>query len=171
MLAITTQAAHNSEQLALSRIYLLLFPVPVTLFVGALCTDVIHAASGDPRWLHFSEWLTAAGFGLGTLAAMVLLIEFITNAALRRTGRGCAHLLMFLGAMAVALAKSVVHGGGRAGDVAPDGLMLSAIGVALALGATATLFRVRARPLHGRAGGRGEPGTDHRGGGAADGRT
>lgn len=150
MLAITTQAAHSSEQLALSRIYLLLFPVPVVLFVGALCTDAVHAATGDPGWLHFSEWLIAAGFGLGTLAAMVLLIEFITNAALRRAGRGWAHLLMFMGAMAVALANSMVHGSsGRTGDVVPYGLVLSAVGAALALGAAATLFRARARPLHG----------------------
>ena len=154
MLAITTQAAHSSEQLALSRLYLLLFPVPVTLFIGALCTDTVHAATGDPGWLHFSEWLIAAGFGLGTLAAMVLAIEFITNAALRRAGRGWGHLLMFMGAMAVALANSMVHGSsGRTGDVMPHGLVLSAFGAALALGAAATLFRFRARPLHGRAGG------------------
>lgn len=150
MVAITTQAAYSREQLALSRIYLLLFPVPVILFVGALCTDVIHAAIGYPMWLHFSEWLIAAGFGLGTLAVMVLMIEFITNAALRRGGRGWAHLLMFLGAMAVALVNSFVHGSGGWTGVVPAGLVLSAVGAALALGATATLFRVRSGPWHDR---------------------
>lgn len=146
MVAITSQAAHSREELALSRIYLLLFPVPVILFVGALCTDAIYAATESSVWLRFSEWLIAAGFGLGALAAMVLLIEFITNAALRRAGRGWAHLLMSIGALAAALANSFVRGAGGGPGGVPEGLVISAIGAALALGATATLFRMRATP-------------------------
>ena len=141
MVAITSQTAESGAQLALSRIYLLLFPIPVILFVGALLTDLTYAATEYLMWLHFSEWLIAAGFGLGALAALVLLIEFMANAALRRAGRGWAHLLMFLGAMAVALVNSFVHTIDGWTAVVPGGLLLSAIGAALALGATATLFR------------------------------
>lgn len=142
MVAITSQTADSGAQLALSRIYLMLFPVPVILFVGALLTDITYAATEYLMWLHFSEWLIAGGFALGALAALVLVIEFIANAALRRAGRGVAHLLMFLGALAVELVNSFVHAIDGWTAVVPGGLVLSAIGAALALGATAALFRV-----------------------------
>ena len=51
--------------------YLLLFPIPVVCFLGALISDIAYSATAFLMWLHFSEWLIAAGLAFGALAAVV----------------------------------------------------------------------------------------------------
>ena len=46
-------------------------------------------------WLHFSEWLIAAGLAFGALAALVLLVEFFASRAIRTRRLGWAHLVLF----------------------------------------------------------------------------
>ena len=60
---------------ATGPIYLLPFPIPVVCFLAALITDITYSASAFLMWLHFSQWLIAAGLAFGALAAIVLLIE------------------------------------------------------------------------------------------------
>src|SRR5262249_6170587 len=89
-------------------IYLLLFPIPMVCFIGALFTDVAYAGSAFLMWLHFSEWLIAAGLAFGALAAIVLLVEFIASRAVR-TGVGWVHLLLFYAALVVELFNAFIH--------------------------------------------------------------
>jgi uncharacterized membrane protein len=127
---------------ATAPIYLLLFPVPVVCFVGALATDLAYSASAYLMWLHFSEWLIATGLGFGALAAIALLVEFLASRAIRRGGLGWAHLVLFYGALLVELVNAFVHTIDGWTAVVPTGMTLSIVGAILALAAAGTLFRV-----------------------------
>ncbi len=123
-------------------IYLLLFPIPVVCFVAALVTDIAYSASAYLMWLHFSEWLIAAGLAFGALAALALVVEFFASHAIRRGGFGWAHLVLFYGALLVELFNAFVHTIDGWTAVVPTGMALSIVGAILALAAAGTLFRV-----------------------------
>jgi uncharacterized membrane protein len=123
-------------------LYLLLFPIPVVCFIGALATDLAYSRSAYLMWLHFSEWLIAAGLAFGALAALVLLVEFLARPAIRRGGIGWAHLVLFYGALVVELINALYHTIDGWTAVVPTGMTLSIVGAILALAAAGTLFRV-----------------------------
>jgi uncharacterized membrane protein len=126
----------------IAPIYLLLFPIPVVCFVAALVTDIAYANSAYLMWLHFSEWLIAAGLAFGCLAALVLLIEFFASRAIRTGSIGWTHLVLFYAALVVELINALIHTIDGWTAVVPTGMTLSVIGALLALAAVATLFRV-----------------------------
>lgn len=123
-------------------VYLLLFPIPVVCFIAALITDIAYSASASLMWLHFSQWLIAAGLAFGALAAVVLLIEFFASDAIRRGRFGWAHLALFYVALIVELLNSFVHTADGWTAVVPNGITLSVVGAILALAAVAALFYV-----------------------------
>jgi uncharacterized membrane protein len=122
-------------------IYLLLFPIPVVCFLGALITDFVYSSTAVIEWLAFSEWLLAAGLFFGLFAAIALLIEFIASEPVRAIV-GWAHLILFYAALLVELVNSFHHTIDGWTAVVPTGLILSIIGSVLALGAVVTLFRL-----------------------------
>ena len=76
-------------------VYSALFPVPVVCFLGTLLTDFAYAKSGgNLLWLAFSSWLLLAGLLVGAIAALVLLVDVVRDAAMRMPF-GWAHLLFF----------------------------------------------------------------------------
>ena len=133
-------AAHTT-----GTIYLLLFPIPVVLFLSALATDVAYSLSAFLMWLHFSEWLLAVGLAFGALAAVVLLVEFFVSDAIRAGTPGWSHLLLFFTALIVELLNALVHTIDGWTAVVPNGLVLSITGSVLALAAVGTLFAVPVR--------------------------
>jgi uncharacterized membrane protein len=135
---------HTESRIAsvIGPIYLLLFPIPVVCFVAALVTDIAYSASAFLMWLHFSEWLIAAGVAFGALAALALLIEFVASDVIRTGAFGWAHLVLFCAAVIVELFNAFVHTIDGWTAVVPSGMILSIIGAILALAAVATLFVV-----------------------------
>ena len=123
-------------------IYLLLFPIPIVCFLGALVTDVTYASSAFLMWLHFSEWLIAAGLAFGALAALALLIEFFASHAIRRGAPGWTLLMTFYAALIVELFNAFVHTIDGWTAVVPTGMILSIGGAILALAAVVALFLV-----------------------------
>ncbi len=123
-------------------IYLLLFPIPVVCFVGALVTDIAYSKTAFLMWLHFSEWLIAAGLAFGALAALVLLVEFFASRAIRTGAFGWTHLVLFYGALVVELCNSFIHTIDGWTAVVPSGMTLSFIGAIAAVAAAGTLFRL-----------------------------
>ena len=122
-------------------LYLLLFPIPVVLFIAALVTDIAYAKSANITWLNFSEWLIASGLPFGALAAIVLIVEFCASHAIR-AGVGWAHLVLFFAALVVELFSMFIHTRDGWTAVVPTGMTLSILGVILLLGAVGMLFRV-----------------------------
>jgi uncharacterized membrane protein len=137
-------ARHSNRRAASAAgpIYLLFFPIPVVCFLGALATDFAYRSSAFLMWLHFSEWLLTAGLAFGALAALVLLIEFVANGAIRTGRTGWAHLLLFYAALVVELVNALVHSIDGWTAVVPTGLSLSIVGALLALAAVGALFYV-----------------------------
>ena len=137
-------ARHRETGVArvVAPIYLLLFPIPVVCFVAALVTDIAYSASAYLMWLHFSEWLIAAGLAFGGLAALALLIEFFASRSIRAGAIGWTHLVLFYVALIVELMNAFVHTIDGWTAVVPTGMTLSIIGALLSLAAVATLFRV-----------------------------
>jgi uncharacterized membrane protein len=121
-------------------LYLLLFPIPVVCFVAALITDIAYSAGAFLMWLHFSQWLIAAGLVFGALAALVLLVEFFASRAIRAGAFGWAHLVLFYAALVVELFNSFIHTVDGWTAVVPTGMILSVIGALLALAAVGALF-------------------------------
>jgi uncharacterized membrane protein len=135
-----TPGASGAARVA-APIYLLLFPIPVVCFLAAVATDIVYANSAFLLWLHFSEWLIAAGLAFGALALLALVVEFIADRAIR-AGIGWAHALLFCAALVVELFDALVHSIDGWTAVVPTGMALSVVGALLALAAVATLFRV-----------------------------
>ena len=98
-------------------------------------------------WLHFSQWLIAAGIAFGVLAGIVLLIELITSRAIRGAPMGWMHVALFYVALVVEVFNAFVHTADGWTAVVPTGLILSIIGAVLMLAAGGTLRRVRVRSM------------------------
>ena len=130
-----TVAGRPVRPIAIVRhpLYSMLLPIPVVCFLGALLSDLAYLCSGGNLvWLDFSSWLLLAGLVSGAIAAIVLLIEFIRNAAMR-AGAGLAHLVLFYLALLVELLSMFVHQRDGWTAVAGLGLILSIIGAVLIL--------------------------------------
>ncbi len=123
-------------------VYLLLFPIPVVLFIAALVTDVAYVKSANIMWLNFSEWLIAAALLFGVLAAIALIVEFCASRTIRAGSIGWSHLVLFFAALVVELFSMFIHTRDGWTAVVPAGMTLSIIGVLLALAAVAALFAV-----------------------------
>lgn len=126
----------------IAPIYLVLFPIPAVCFVAALLTDIVYSAGAFLMWLHFSEWLIAAGLAFGALAALALLLEFFANRFIRAGAIGWWHLALFYAALVVELINSLVHTADGWTAVVPTGLVLSIVGAILVLAAVGTAFFV-----------------------------
>jgi uncharacterized membrane protein len=130
-----------------ASLYLFLFPVPAVCFVGALLTDLAYVAGAFLMWLHFSQWLLAAGIAFGVIAGIVLLIELISSRAIRAMPRGWAHVALFYVGLAVEILNALVHTADGWTAVMPGGLILSFIGASMMFVAAITLLSLPARSV------------------------
>jgi len=128
---------------ATGSVYSFLFPIPVVCFVGALVTDIVYASSAFLMWLHFSQWLIAAGIAFGVVAGIVLLIELVVSRAIRGAPLGWAHVALFYVGLVVEIFNAFVHTADGWTAVVPTGLILSIIAAVLMLAAGGTLRRLR----------------------------
>jgi uncharacterized membrane protein len=114
-------------------LYSMLQPVPVVCFIGVLTTDFTYVRSdGNLIWLGFSSWLLLIGLLFGAIAAIVLLIDFVRDQAIRGA-TGWAHLLLFYAALLIELLSIFIHSRDGWTAVAGLGLTLSVIGAVLIL--------------------------------------
>jgi len=133
----------NSQVAAVTGpVYLLLFPIPIVCFIGALITDLVYSGNAVLQWLFFSEWLIAAGLLFGFLAAIAALVELIAAEPLRSNIMGWGHVLLFYAALIVEVFNALVHSIDGWTAVNPTGLILSIIGSIFCVAAVATLFLV-----------------------------
>jgi uncharacterized membrane protein len=132
---------HGGGAATTAAIYLLLFPIPIVCLVGAVLTDVAYSAGAQLMWLHFSQWLLAAGLAFGALAAIALVVGFALSRAIRTGPVGWTHLVLFFAALIVGLLDALVHTADGWTAVVPTGMALSIVGALLALASVAALHR------------------------------
>ena len=125
-------------------VYLFFFPVPVVCFAGALVTDLVYTSTAYLMWLHFSQWLIAAGIAFGVVAGIVLLAELIAR---RGAPTGWAHVVLFYAGLLLEVVNAFVHTADGWTAVVPTGRALSAVGAVLMVAAALMLLRSRARTV------------------------
>jgi uncharacterized membrane protein len=114
-------------------LYSLVLPIPILCFIGALVTDVTYQGSdGNLIWANFSSWLIAVGLVFGAIAGLILLIDIIRDAPLRR-GTGWWQFLLLLAAWIIEFLNALVHARDGWTAVVPAGLILSIVGVLIIL--------------------------------------
>ena len=95
-----------------------------TLLIAALATDVMYCRTSIWQWSNASAWLIAAGLVLALVAAIVLVIDFLTG----RAGRiSWIPFLLVAAAALLSLLNVFVHSRDAWTSVVPEGLCLSVI--------------------------------------------
>lgn len=109
----------------------LLLGMPLSLFLGALLSDIAYYRSFELQWANFAAWLNAGGLLLGSVVVLVALIGFFR----RRDGGHRGLFLLLAAAMwVIGFVNALIHA--RDGwATMPTGLILSVIVALLALAA------------------------------------
>jgi FtsP/CotA-like multicopper oxidase with cupredoxin domain/uncharacterized membrane protein len=110
-----------------------LVPLPIGLLVGALGADLGAWWTGDPFFARAALWLTASGVGLGALAALPGLVDFLTIQRARVHRIGWVHALGNAAVLLLAMVSWLLRLGDPAAAVLPWGLALSTLTVGLLL--------------------------------------
>ena len=108
----------------------------VTLFLGALLSDIAYARTFEIQWNNFASWLIASGL---VLAAIAMVCALIGLAPSRRTRNTVLHAVLLLATWVVAFFNALMHARDAWASM-PGGLVLSVI--VLALACVATFFAV-----------------------------
>ena len=124
----------------LSAIYNILVAFPIASFSLTVLTDLAYWQTGNLLWLHFSEWLLFAGLVFGAIAAIVRLIDYLTE-PLRPSWLYLAGGLLVL---LLAILNSFIHTADGITAVLPYGLAVSVLTVAIMI-ATAWVGRTGVR--------------------------
>ena len=106
---------------------------PIACFSGALITDIVYATTSDIVWADFSTWLLAGGMVFGVLAAVVGLVDLVSNQRLRRPRSVPVAVIGSLLVLGIGFLNNLVHSRDAWTSVVPEGLALSAITVVLIL--------------------------------------
>lgn len=112
-------------------IHPMLVPFPMVCWIGALLTDIVYSRNGQEQWSNFSGWLIFAGLVMGGLAAVVGMIDYWGDRAVRAQAPALPHMLINLSVFAIEIVNALVHSRDGWTAVVPTGLTLSAISVAL----------------------------------------
>ena len=125
--------ANRLYRWSLHPLHAVLLAATLTLFLAALLSDIAYGESYEVQWTNFASWLIAGGLVFGGCVLLWALIDLIR--ADDRRGRPLVYFLLVLVTWVLGFINALIH----AKDVwasMPDGLILSAIVVVLAVAAT-----------------------------------
>jgi uncharacterized membrane protein len=119
-----------SAAIAAHPLYSTFVSFPSACFIGTLMNDIAYWRTGNLQWQNFSEWLLFAGLVVG---GFVLLAEIVAQFRTSRTapGGGWLRVIGMLVVLVLAFINSLVHARDGWTAVVFDGLILSAITVAV----------------------------------------
>ena len=120
---------------------------PLALFTGAFVTDIAYVNTYEIMWANFSVWMIAGGLFMGVLAAIVGIVDAVTNRGKPR-GRGrrpWPHTLGTVLMMALALVNAFIHSRDAWTSVVPSGIVLSGIVALLAIATSWMGYSLEAR--------------------------
>lgn len=102
------------------------------LFLGALLSDIAYAQTYHIQWQNFASWLIAGGLVFCGIALVFAVVGLFRG---WRDGRGILYVLLVLATFVVGFFNALAHAK-DAWAMMPEGLVLSAIVLVLALLAT-----------------------------------
>lgn len=94
------------------------------LLIAASVTDYIYYTTALWQWANFSAWLITAGLIVTLIAAILLLIDFVTGRASRLN---TASFILIAAAALLSLVNAFVHSRDAWTSVVPQGILLSSI--------------------------------------------
>jgi uncharacterized membrane protein len=131
--ATTKTNPASTARIAVHPIHPMLVPFPIACFVGALLTDLAYWKTAEMMWADFSAWLLFFGLIMGSVAAIVGLVDFLGSRRIRALGPAWFHMTGNLVVLVLALFNCFVHSRDAWTSVVPTGLMLSALTVIVML--------------------------------------
>ncbi|MEN1958723.1 DUF2231 domain-containing protein [Luteimonas sp. MJ246] len=101
----------------------------LTLFIGALLSDIAYARTYEIQWNNFASWLIASGL---VVLALSLVCALLGLAASRRTRASVLHFVLLLATWVVGFFNALMHARDAWASM-PGGLVLSVVVVVLAV--------------------------------------
>jgi uncharacterized membrane protein len=114
-------------------IHVMLVPIPIACFIGALFSDLAYWGSANMQWANFSAWLLAIGLIVAVFAVIAGLVDFLFCARIRRLADAWIHGLGNAIAITLAIFNSFIHARDGWTSVVPGGLILSFLTVLVLL--------------------------------------
>lgn len=114
-------------------VLLVLVSFPIAGFCGALATDIAYAETANIMWSDFSDWLLAAALVMGSIAALVWLVDVLAHRDARLPGLSWPVVIGSALVLVLGLFDNFVHSRDAWTSIVPTGLTLSAIIVVLML--------------------------------------
>lgn len=111
----------------------MVIPFPIAFFVSAFAVDLIYLNTGDSGFARAAMWLLGAGLGTALLAAVFGFIDFFGERRVRRIRDAWLHMIGNLLAVALQAVNFYARSGDYEAAVAPVGVTLSGVVVALLL--------------------------------------
>ncbi|HEX5933537.1 MAG TPA: DUF2231 domain-containing protein [Pseudorhizobium sp.] len=124
----------------------LFVPFPFVSFTLALLTDIAYWQTSHLMWQNFSAWLLLAGLIGGALGLLGGAIDMLRRST-RMAGPGFAAAIGYLVVLALGTLNSFIHAGDGWTAVVPNGLVVSAITVAMILITILLAARHRSRVI------------------------
>ena len=125
------------------RLSAIFVPFPFVCFTLAAATDVLFWRTSNVMWQNFSAWLLFAGALFGAVAIVTGLFDWLRPSS-RLLMPGLLASIGFIVMLLLALVNSLVHAGDGWTAVVPNGLILSALTVAVMI---VTLVLSARRPV------------------------
>src|SRR5665213_3027157 len=104
---------------------------PIVFFISALVCDIIFLRTGHPGWADASQWLLGAGVLTDLVAAAGGLIDFSGDRRIRALGDAWRHMIGNVVLVVVEAINFYLRYRDGPAVIAPYGVTLSVIGVAL----------------------------------------
>lgn len=103
---------------------------PLSLFLGALLSDLAYDASFHVQWINFSQWLIAGGLLVGAFVLVWAVVELLRSKT-PRNRRPVVYFIVLLAMWVLSFINALVHAKDAWASM-PAGLYLSAIATILA---------------------------------------
>ncbi len=121
----------------------LFVPFPFVCFTLCFITDILFWRTANLMWLNFSAWLLFAGALFGALAVLTGLFDWLRPSS-RALMPGVAASLCFIVMLLISVVNSLIHAGDGWTAVVPNGLLASALTMAVMI---VTLLLAARRPV------------------------
>lgn len=123
----------STAQIAGHPIHPMLIPFPIAFFVSTFVADLVFLRTGETGWATAATYLLAAGLVMAALAAVAGVIDFLGDNRIRKLGDAWMHMVGNVIAVLLEAVNLYLRYTGGSDAVAPAGVVLSGVVVAILL--------------------------------------